>query len=327
MRVLFIYRNPLLGFSIGKVFAPIEEEMRKYCEVDSLYMPAEGYGIRALWQNIRAVKKQLRAVKYDVIHITGVENYLLPFLRNYKTVVTVHDLGFYTNHNLPILKSLWKYFVWIYPIRLASKITFISDSSKDEAIKLMQLKPNQYTIILNPIDTTFKYTPKLFNKERPVILHLGTKDNKNLEGTILALSNINCHLRVIGKLTDKITNFLSDKKIEYSNVFNITNQQILEEYVNCDIVSMVSFYEGFGMPIIEGQSIGRVVVTSNLSPMNKIAKNSAILVDPYDICSMTNGYKEALVNSSHYIKKGLLNVKRFNLSLITTEYFNIYKQL
>ena len=37
MKILFIYRHPSMGFSIGKVFRPIEEEMKKYAEVDSIY--------------------------------------------------------------------------------------------------------------------------------------------------------------------------------------------------------------------------------------------------------------------------------------------------
>ena len=39
MKILFIYRHPSMGFSIGKVFRPIEVDMKKYSEVDSIYMP------------------------------------------------------------------------------------------------------------------------------------------------------------------------------------------------------------------------------------------------------------------------------------------------
>ena len=48
MKILFIYRNPQMGFSIGKVFKPIEIEMSKCCEVDSIELPCSNYAIKSL---------------------------------------------------------------------------------------------------------------------------------------------------------------------------------------------------------------------------------------------------------------------------------------
>ena len=92
MKILYLYRNRAMGYSIGKVFAPIEKAISKYEEVDSLSMPAYGYSIKSLLQNISVVRKKVAQEQYDVIHITGQENYLIPFLDKSKLVVTVHDL-------------------------------------------------------------------------------------------------------------------------------------------------------------------------------------------------------------------------------------------
>lgn len=316
-----------MGFSIKKVFAPIEEAMQEYCEVDSFYLPSTNYSPLSLLKNIRATVQKCKSKKYDIVHITGVEHYLLPFLRQNNTIVTVHDLGFYTNNKLSIIKSLWKFYIWIYPINFASRVTFISEKSKAEADRLLTLEPNKSQVIWNPVDTTFKYVPKKLNQNKPTVLHLGTKDNKNLRGTIKALAKTSCHLRIVGKLTDDTLSLLNENDIEYSNVYNITDQQILEEYINCDIVSMVSFYEGFGMPIIEGQATGRVVVTSNVSPMKEITNGSAVLVDPYSIESIKSGYRNASENYAHYVELGLRNIERFQKSNIVKKYCNLYKNL
>ena len=70
-----------MGYSIGKVFKPIEEDIRKYAEVDALYLPASNYSPKGLWRNIKAVRTAIKNKKYDVVHITGTENYLIVFLQ------------------------------------------------------------------------------------------------------------------------------------------------------------------------------------------------------------------------------------------------------
>ncbi len=329
MKVLFIYRHPDMGFSIGKVFAPIEKEMRKYCEVDSLYMPAQGYGLRALWQNIRAVKNHLRTQKYDVIHITGVENYLLPFIKKHKTLVTVHDLGSFVN-NYTGIRGFLKKKVFIDTIKFAYIVTFISEKSMTEAQNLITLDSCKLQVIHNPVDSNYRFKNKEINTITPVILHIGTKLNKNLSRSIEALKTISCHLRIVGSLSSAQKQELGGSGIDYSNVWNIDDQQMLAEYENCDIVNFPSTYEGFGMPIIEGQSIGRLVLTSNIEPMNTIGGDGVYLVDPYDVESIKEGYNTLLSNSllrESLIVKGVKNAENFDVKSITKKYFELYKNL
>ena len=81
------------------------------------------------------------------------------------------------------------------------------------------------------------------------------------------------------------------------------------------------------MPIIEGQAIGRPVVTSNLSPMKEVANGSAVLVNPNDALSIHNGFIEAINNSSKYIEMGRNNVSRFSLDSIVDNYLSVYSKL
>lgn len=180
-------------------------------------------------------------------------------------------------------------------------------------------------MIYDPVSPSFTYVPKEINKEEPVILHIGTKVNKNLKNTILALKGLNCHLRIVGEISCEEINSLRDNNVEYSSCANISDEELLEEYRQCDIVNFPSFYEGFGMPIIEGQATGRVVVTSNISPMKDVADGSAILVNPKDIHSMRDGYLEAIKNSASYVRKGLINVERFSVENITNQYYELIK--
>ena len=327
MKVLFIYRCPKMGFSIGNVFAPIQEKMSKKCECDSITFKKPNYKLLTLIENIIRVRKYMRKNPDTIIHITGTDSYLIPFTRKYKTVITVHDLGFYTRQRKTLHMYL-KYILWIKPLTLANKVTFISEKSFLEAQKLVKFEKNQTCIITNPVSNLFKKSSnKNFNFYKPCILHIGTKPNKNLKRTIEAIKDINCHLRIIGKLNDEDKNILNKNNIEFSQVQDISNNEIIKEYENCDIVCFASTYEGFGMPIIEGQALGKAVVTSNISPMKEIANDTCVLVDPFSVDSIKNGIIEAINNHSKYEELGKINVKRFSLDRKVEEYYNLYKKL
>ena len=314
-----------MGYSIGKVFKTIEKELSKDIQIDSIYLPAYGYTLRSLITNIIFVKKHIGNNHYDIIHITGTEHYLSPFLKGQNTIITVHDLGFYTRKKHKGLKLYIKYLLWIKTLKLAKYVTFISERSQAETMQYVKLYNTK--VIPNPIDPSFTHNIKQFNDKCPSILHLGTKENKNLLNTIRALENIPCKLTIIGVLNDRQKELLVDYHITYINKTNLSDDEIIKEYQNCDIVNFVSTYEGFGMPIIEAQAIGRIVVTSNIPPMNIIANNAAILVNPFDIKSIREGYNKAIKFDKNIINNGLQNVKQYNVSSIANKYKELYNYL
>lgn len=313
-----------MGFSIGKVFRPIEKEIKKLNYVDSIYLPNNDYKPYSLIKNLYYVKNYIKKKKYDIIHITGTEHYLLPFLSSYNTIVTVHDLGFYTKQKRSI-KLIGKYLLWIKTLSYAKYVTFISDFSQNEALRLVHLRKS--SVIYNPIDPQFQPIEKIFNYKCPRILHIGTKPNKNLFNTIEALKGLPCELRIIGKLSDEEILHLNKNQINYSNAYNLSDTEIIQEYCKCDIVNFPSLYEGFGMPILEAQAIGRIVITSNIEPMKTIANDAAIIVDPYDIESMRRGYINAFKIYPNIILKGFKNVEKFNIEAIANKYMEIYNQI
>lgn len=311
-----------MGFSVGKVFKPIEAEMTKYAQVDSIELPVANYGLKGLWNNVSYLRKHLKKASYDVVLITGTENYLLPFISSAKKVVVVHDVKSFFNHVSGIRRKI-KELMFIKVLGKADKIVSISEQTQKE------LSDYHFSseVIYDPVSPAFIYKEKQMDKICPVILHIGTKANKNLKNTILAVKGLKCHLRIVGKLSEEYVKILLENNIDYSSCANISDEELLEEYYKCDIVNFPSLYEGFGMPIIEGQATGRVVVTSNLSPMKDVAGGSAVLVNPNDIESIRKGYLEAINHGECYINKGLDNVKRFSVPTITSQYFNILKSL
>lgn len=326
MNINFYYRNKKAGFSIAAVFDTIIAEVEKNNHVIRTFLPYPNANIPSILKNGWFARN---AEKSNYInHITGDVHYLLWFLKREKTIVTVHDIMYY--HYLKgIKKKVWK-LLYITPLKRAAHVTFISDFAYKQVSEVINLDMNKVHIIPNPVDPSFTYSPKEFNTQKPVILHIGTLERKNLERTIEAIEGINCHLRIIGELKEQTQNLLKEHQIEYSNSMNLTHEEIVTEYRNADIINFPSLFEGFGMPIIEGQATGRIVITSNLSPMKEVAGCGAILVDPYSVKDIRNAYLSVIQNQEireNLIREGLKNIENYKIKKVTQQYINLYKKL
>jgi glycosyltransferase involved in cell wall biosynthesis len=101
-------------------------------------------------------------------------------------------------------------------------------------------------------------------------------------------------------------------------------------YAQADMVLFASTYEGFGLPIIEAQATGRPVVTSRVTAMPEVAGEGACLVDPYDVSSIRNGVLRVLDDGSYrdsLVHLGFENVRRFEPSLIASQYARLYEEV
>lgn len=200
---------------------------------------------------------------------------------------------------------------WLFldlPVKRVKWITTVSEKSKNEIMEFTGCDPNKIIVITNPVDIGFQETKAIHLSVLPVLLFLGTKPNKNLENVIAALYKLEAHLRIIGDLTEKQKKLLEKFSVSYSSVSYISDDALIDEYRNCDIVLFPSTYEGFGLPVVEGFCAGRPVITSDLPPMKDIACGAAVLVDPTSIISIRNGILELISNDAlrnTYIKKGI----------------------
>tara|TARA_R110000764_G_scaffold238912_1_gene336944 strand:- start:4773 stop:5690 length:918 start_codon:yes stop_codon:yes gene_type:complete len=275
--------------------------------------------------NIYSYKKR---DKKAINHVTGHIHDILMALQGTKTVLTIHDLVFLDNVKNPI-KRFYKWLFWLkIPIKIADEVVCISNQTKESILKKM--KTDKLTVIYNAIDPIFKQVLKPFNKSKPIILHIGTGWNKNLDRTIMALEGIPCHLRIIGKLNANQLKLLNNHKIDFSNQCNLTDENIKDEYIKCDIVNFPSEYEGFGMPVIEGHKTGRVVVTSKIEPIIEVSANAVAYVDPNNIESIRLAYLKVIEDTDYrhsLIDLGIENAKRFSVETIAKQYLDLYQNL
>lgn len=326
MRVTFYQRRPQCGnFSVEQLFEDIRSALPDYIDSSVVICRFKSRGVwRRLVNIIEAIFHQ-----GDVNHITGDVHYLAYFLFRRRTLLTILDLV--TVHRLNGWRRMIFLFFWYWlPIKRAAIVSVISEATKKDLLRYIKIDPSRVVVIHCPVSKEFQPNHRLFNSEKPTILQIGTRSNKNLERVVHAIHGIACHLRIIGSLNDDQLSALKENSIEYSFIQNITKTQIIEEYRSCDLLVFASTFEGFGLPIVEAQAIGRPVVTSNIFSMPEVAGDAACLVDPFDVDSIRDGIMK-ISNCPNYreelVRLGFINVKRFQPKLIAKEYISLYEKL
>jgi glycosyltransferase involved in cell wall biosynthesis len=162
------------------------------------------------------------------------------------------------------------------------------------------------------------------------VLQVGTGAHKNLTGAIQALTGLRCHLKIIGQLSSEQRGILKRQRIDFSNIENATDAEVVRAYQECDLLLFASTYEGFGLPIVEANATGRPVVTSNLLSMPEVAGGAACLVDPFDVASIRAGVVRVIgdpVYRQSLVVAGLENVKRFEPRRIAAQYAAMYAEI
>lgn len=329
MKITYIFRTQSQQRSIERVFEPIIGIMKAEGHDVNVEFAKRGRGLlSSLWKNMWHFRKVSQA---RICHITGDVQYVACLMNPKNTILTIHDLVPLHNKKVPWYSKFLCYWLWYYiPLKRLNHITCISEATRQDLISFFPWVKEKITVIPDPVDPHFKYSPKDFNLDYPRILHIGTKSNKNLLRVIEALGGIKCHLRIIGKLNDEYLNALQVHNIDYSNEYGISDEQIVEEYKQSDIVSFPSLFEGFGMPIIEGQAVGRIVVTSNIEPMKSVAGDSAIFVTPENVDSIKAGFLEAfmaLKNPMDIITGSIANSQKYSREQITNSYNKLYRNI
>ena len=260
-------------------------------------------------------------------HITGDVHYFALVLPCNSTVLTIHDCVFI--EEMPRSLRRWaQKFIWFdLPVRRCAAITTVSHATKAAVMRLTGCPADKIRVIPTVIDPLYSALPKQFNTSEPRVLHIGLAPNKNFARHVAALAGLKCHLHIVGKLLDEHRSLLERHHINYTNAYNLTREEMHRCYVDCDLLLFASTLEGFGMPIIEAQSVGRVVITSDRSSMPEVAGAGACLVDSTDVASIRRGLERVLNNAAYrddLVAMGTVNAQRFRPDKAALQYEQVY---
>jgi glycosyltransferase involved in cell wall biosynthesis len=326
LKVTHFQRKPFPGYvSIERLFIEIRKAMPLDIQCSMHMCPRFSKGVWPRLVNMMDAAKH----QTQINHITGDVHYLALALDQRRTLLTIHDcaaLERLRGLRRAVFKLLW----FTLPIWRSRLVTVISESTRRELLRHTSCNPEKIRVVQNCVDGEFVPAPKPFNAAEPEILHLGTGANKNLERLAQALAGLPCRLNILGQLSRLQEQLLERGKIRYTNIPQATDAEVLRAFQNCDLVAFISTYEGFGLPIIEANAVGRPVVTSNILSMPEVAGEAACLVDPFDVTAIREGilrvWKDAAYRDN-LIQAGFENVKRFTPKAIAEQYAALYREL
>lgn len=335
MKILFVQRKPIKESKSIEFF--VDNIIKHYpSEIEISYLTSQ-FSNQGLFHRLLNMFLVIWRPKADLYHVPGDANYLAILLPKKKTIITIHDI-YYVYYaqmsNNPIIRFIKfhfnKWFFYKIPVWRASIVAVNSEFTKNELVNLTGCNPEKVLVLYAPTNSAFYPQPKQINKENPKILQIGIMLNKNLSRLAEALKGIPCQLEIVGKPSEEDLQKLNSLKINYQWEANISHEKLLQKYVEADILSFVSIFEGFGSPIIEAQCVERVVVTSITAAMPEVAGDGACLVDPYDINSIRNGILRVVSDDSYrelLIEIGRKNRTKYYAEKVANNYLNLYEQV
>lgn len=324
--VVLLARKPRPdAVSIEHVFDVLRPHLSERFDVRSVTSPYDNSGLIPRLRSVRWARSQ----QADVNHVVGDTNFFDLRLDPARTVLTVHDCEFMERASG--VKAFVYKWAWLrLPVRRAAVVTVPSTATGAELIAYTGADAAKIRIVPNPVDPIFTPSERAFDESKPVLLQIGARSNKNLERVARALQGLACTLVVVGLMTDEQRFLLRSLDIEFVDTGPLAATEIAEWYRVCDVVVFASTKEGFGLPIVEAQASGRVVVTSRIEPMSDVAADGACLVDPFDVASIRDGIRRVIADGPYrtkLIEAGFRNVRRFRPEQIAASYAAIYDEV
>lgn len=265
----------------------------------------ESTGKNILWHQW-LFQKLLKQYKCDIAYIP---NFTLLLWKAVPTVVTIHDL---IEYNVPekFSKARMLYRKGICDPLMAKRsdhILTVSQSSYNDIVKYLGVNPQKLTLTLNASDKNFfkKYTQeevmpaiKAYNLGyKEYLLFVGTIDypGKNIKTVIEAFFNLRAkgelegkRLVIIGKKgfnSEVIYDFVNASPFKDEVIFTgyLKDEDLPKFYAGAAIMLYLSFFEGFGLPVLEAMSCATPVICSNTSCFPEIVEELDVTVPPTDV--------------------------------------------
>src|SRR6185437_3137638 len=294
-----------------------------------------------------ALPRKLREIKPDVFHC----QYVQPLWGTRKTVVAIHDLAHehFPEFFHPVEALRMKKLVR-WTAKRASHIMTISEFSAADIARRFDLPRERITVAhlaaspdFHPRDKaqSQEYLARKYGLTVPFILYVGRiQARKNLPRLVEAYARLrkqglDAKLVLVGKkdwqseqLMEKIKELGLQDSVVFPGFVPFDDLPIF--YNAAEVFVFPSFFEGFGLPVVESMASGVPTITSFGSSLEEVAGDGALLIDPRDTSSITDALAKVLGDSGlqrDLVARGLKRSKDFTTGNLAEKALAVYRSL
>jgi len=227
------------------------------------------------------------------------------FYRN--RIVTIHDISFYLHPEwFSCLYAFYYRFITPVIARLSKKIMTVSEFSKTELLKWLNVPENKVMVVHNAISEHLKTLPKgKANKERFILTVSSLDPRKNLKSLLNGYNKSEYSLKYklkIAGTSSSLFNMEKNSEIDAVSLGYVSDEKLAELYKNANLFVYISLYEGFGIPPLEAMFFGCPVILSDIPVFREIFGDAAYYVDPQNEESISEGINAVLSNTDLRLK-------------------------
>lgn len=315
---------------------------------------SNGFYRRSLWTPCHnrfeqpALSFEISRLNLDLLHSP---DFIPPFRRNYRSVITIHDLAFLLYPHFLTKESARYYGQIDQAWRKTDHIIAVSEATKQDSIKMLGVPEKKITVIYeaaNPIyrqlpqEQAIQYVRDKYKFDQEYILFVSTiEPRKNLPGLLQAYRRLRDEYK-----RNEILVLAGANGWLWEEVYETVNRLGLDDYVaflgrvpSQDLVHLYnaarllvhpSFYEGFGLTPLEAMTCGTPTIVSNTSSLPEVVGDAALLIDPHDIDGLTVAMWRVLTEKGlreDLICKGLKRAKQFSWEKAARQTLEVYHKV
>lgn len=290
----------------------------------------------------------VRRLHIDLLHST---DFIPPLrLRGFKSVITVHDLAFLRWPHFLTEDSARYYGQVEAAVERADHIIAVSESTKNDLVKLLGAPRNKITVVYEAADPLYRPMTRAealasmrsaFPLPEEFILFVSTiEPRKNIATLLRAYRRLLDSYKIsAGLVLAGATGWLADQ------VFETVEQLDLQRHVtflgrvqNGDLVYLYNlarclahpaYYEGFGLTPLEAMACGTPVVVSNVSSLPEVVGDAALLIDPNNDEELAVALHRVLTDETlraSLREKGLARARTFSWERTAEETLAVYQR-
>lgn len=255
-----------------------------------------------MWYGVGRLHIEGLMPKVDVFHAW---EELIPPSYSTPIVATIHDLAPLKFPQMTHPSTREKHMQAYKRLKeYNSHVIAVSEQTKKDCIELLQFDPTHVHVIHEALPLESKVAKKLLLKRedlaqwkitKPYLLWVGTQEQrKNLQRVIEAWRPFAKDLDLVLVGAQGSKEVVPEPGIKI--VGYVHHTALASLYTHAQALIFPSLYEGFGLPILEAFANECPVITSNNSGMSETAGDAAILVDPFNVESISHGIATAQGN-------------------------------